>query len=106
MDEGNGRITDNARPRNGRALITNVDLDLRTIQAYDGDRRKGFEELVCQLARREYTRTLGMFRRVEGSGGDAGVEGYWLLQTGQNMAIRPCISLLSRKLPGPKSTNP
>ena len=35
--------------------------------------RGAFEELVCQLARREISST-GAFRRIEGSGGDGGVE--------------------------------
>jgi hypothetical protein len=44
----------------------------------DGDRRKGFEELVCQLAHRQPPANAVAFRRVEGSGGDGGVEAYWI----------------------------
>jgi len=36
-----------------------------------------FEELVCQLASREAFPTGSTYRRVEGAGGDGGVEAYW-----------------------------
>jgi hypothetical protein len=52
-------------------------IDFRQIRPYDGDKRSGFEELVCQLARREHTSEQGMFRRIEGAGGDGGVEAYF-----------------------------
>ena len=47
-----------------------LSFDFREIRPYDGDRRKGFEELLCQLARRESTHEKGEFRRVEGAGGE------------------------------------
>lgn len=59
-----------------------MDIDFRNIRPLDGDRRKGFEELVCQLARREKQRNAREFRRVEGAGGDAGVEAYWIFEDG------------------------
>lgn len=57
-------------------------MDFRGIRPYHGDKRKGFEELVCQLARREMVGDARFYRRVEGTGGDGGVEAYWLLEDG------------------------
>jgi hypothetical protein len=62
--------------------LENIVIDFREIRPYDGDQRKGFEELICQLARREKSPGAGEFRRVEGAGGDGGVEGYCLLEDG------------------------
>ncbi|WP_454060861.1 hypothetical protein [Candidatus Nitrospira salsa] len=55
-------------------------IDFHEIRSHEGDKRKGFEELVCQLARREYSSEKGECRRVEGAGGDGGVEVYWSLE--------------------------
>ena len=44
--------------------------------------RDAFEEFVCQLARRDAVGQEAEFRRVEGSGGDGGVEAYWLHKDG------------------------
>lgn len=57
-----------------------MDIDFRNIRPLNGDKRKGFEELVCQLARREKIPGARMFRRIEGAGGDAGVEAYWIFE--------------------------
>jgi hypothetical protein len=62
--------------------LENIAIDFREIRPYDGAKHKGFEELICQLARRERPRDAGEFRRVEGAGGDGGVEAYWLLDDG------------------------
>jgi|GEM_PF-588119 len=66
--------------------INNLDesssIDFRAIRPYEGDKRKGFEELICQLARREEEQDAHEFRRIEGSGGDAGVEAYWIFGDG------------------------
>ena len=56
-----------------------ISLDLKKIR---GDNSEGqrieFEKFVCSLARRETPNGTGWeFRRVEGSGGDGGVEAYW-----------------------------
>jgi hypothetical protein len=53
--------------------------DFAQIRTMSGGQRHSFEELVCQLARREEVVAGSVFRRVEGSGGDGGVEAYWLL---------------------------
>ena len=52
-------------------------IDFRQIRPYEGDKRTGFEELVCQLARRGARVEQGTFRRIEGAGGDGGVEAYF-----------------------------
>ena len=56
-----------------------ISLDLKNIR---GDNPEGqrieFEKFVCSLARKEKPNGTGWkFRRVEGSGGDGGVEAYW-----------------------------
>ena len=51
-------------------------------------RRDGFEEFVCQLARKYDDNIEGEFRRIEGSGGDGGVEAYWLLNDGSKIGFQ------------------
>src|SRR5687767_11393497 len=63
-------------------MVETMAIDFREIRPYDGDKRKGFEELICQLARRESGHKTEEFRRVDGAGGDGGVEAYWLLEDG------------------------
>jgi hypothetical protein len=53
-----------------------LSIDFSQIRPYEGDQRTGFEEFVCQLARREHMAERGAFRRIEGAGGDGGVEAY------------------------------
>lgn len=55
-----------------------VDINFKNIRAYDGSQQNGFEELVCQLARLMPPEDAKSFIRKEGSGGDAGVECFWL----------------------------
>ena len=51
-----------------------VQIDFSKIRGDFADGQRGaFEELVCQLARREAP-SVGSFRRIEGAGGDGGVE--------------------------------
>lgn len=47
-------------------------IDFSKVRAIDGDQQKGFEELVCQLFNDPQRPTA--IRRIEGSGGDGGVE--------------------------------
>jgi hypothetical protein len=62
-------------------LPSSIQIDFQHIRPLDGDRRKGFEEFVCQLGRRQAPAGVE-FRRLEGAGGDGGVEGYWTDETG------------------------
>jgi hypothetical protein len=54
-------------------------IDFNAIRSGTEGKRRSFEELVCQLARREPPDRALLFRRVEGAGGDGGVEAYWQL---------------------------
>lgn len=64
-------------------------IDLTRIRG-DGSvgQRGAFEEFVCQVARRDRSGEDLEFRRVEGSGGDGGVESYWLLKDGTKRAYQ------------------
>ena len=61
-------------------------IDFSRIQSYDGSQNKGFEEMVCQLAKLSKPENAKEFIRKEGAGGDAGVECYWKLQDGSEHA--------------------
>ena len=55
----------------------------------DAGRRENFEEFVCQLARLQQPNVEGCeFRRIEGSGGDGGVEAYWLCPDGTKIGYQ------------------
>ncbi len=56
--------------------------DFSKIHPFQSGQRISFEELVCQLASREPFPDGSEYRRVEGSGGDGGVESYWLKPDG------------------------
>ena len=63
-----------------------IEINFSNIREYDGSRQKGFEELVCQIAHIEKPEGSKKFIRKEGSGGDAGVECFWILDDGQEYA--------------------
>lgn len=69
-------------------MAKQTQIDFKQIRAFDGDRRKGFEELICQLARRKPPADPVEFRRVEGAGGDGGVEAYWMDSKGQEHGVQ------------------
>ena len=54
-------------------------IDFSRIRVHDGSQHKGFEDLVCQLARRSRPENAYDFIPKHGAGGDAGVECYWKL---------------------------
>jgi hypothetical protein len=56
-------------------------LDFSKIRSDQKSQNNAFEELICQIAFRQ--KTKGEFRRIEGSGGDGGVECYWQLINGE-----------------------
>jgi hypothetical protein len=58
-------------------------INFSKIHSFESGQRASFEELVCQLARREIFPANSQFRRVEGAGGDGGVEAYWLQADGK-----------------------
>lgn len=56
-----------------------TNIDFKKIRALNGKKQDGFEELVCQLAKLEKPENGRDFWKKNGSGGDAGVECYWIL---------------------------
>lgn len=48
----------------------------------------GFEELVCQIARRMPPAGATEYRRIEGAGGDGGVEAYWKKANGSKVGYQ------------------
>lgn len=63
-------------------------MDYRRIRGMDSGQRLAFEELVCQLGRREPPAADAEFRRIEGAGGDGGIEAYWLLSDGSKIGYQ------------------
>ncbi len=61
-------------------------IDFSQIRNHDGSQSKGFEKLVCQLARLSEPENAKEFICKDGAGGDAGVECYWKLQDGSEHA--------------------
>ena len=65
----------------------------------DSGQRGCFEEFICQLARRDQPNTENCeFRRVEGSGGDGGVEAYWLCTDGSKIGYQAKYWLRTRDI--------
>lgn len=71
-------------------------MDYSKIIGKDDGQRLSFEELVCQLARRDRPEHAKEFRRIEGSGGDGGIESYWVLQDGSKVGYQAKYYLRSR----------
>lgn len=57
-------------------------VDFQNIRGGVAGQREAFEELVCQLARRNPPEHASQYRRIHGAGGDGGIEAYWLLNDG------------------------
>ncbi|MGP8217164.1 MAG: hypothetical protein ACLQQ4_16460 [Bacteroidia bacterium] len=53
------------------------------LRPFDGDIKKGFEELVCQLAGAEKVEQSKRFIRIAPP--DAGIECYWILEDGKEI---------------------
>jgi hypothetical protein len=58
-------------------------IDFSKIHSFNHGQRNSFEELVCQLARCDDFSKDSVYRRVEGAGGDGGVEAYWTKPDGK-----------------------
>jgi hypothetical protein len=63
------------------------EIIFESIRHYEGSQQTGFEELVCQIARRTRPADV-IYRRVEGAGGDGGVEAYYLLPDGKEIGFQ------------------
>ena len=75
-----------------------MEFDFQFIRPLRGDQRMGFEELVCQLARREPPDGDLEFRRIEGAGGDGGVEAYWTRSDGRKTGYQAKFHLRSNEV--------
>src|SRR3712207_4217574 len=73
-------------------------VDFSQIRSYKTGARDAFEELVCQLARLDKPDAFREFRRVEGAGGDGGLEAYWLLPDGAKIGYQAKYFLHSRDI--------
>lgn len=63
-------------------------MDFSKIRGLEAGQRQSFESLMCQLAKRDRPAEAKEFRRVEGAGGDGGVEAYWLLTDGSKIGYQ------------------
>lgn len=64
-------------------------FDFSSIKSIDaGGPRNSFEELMCQIAQLEKIPGANIFRRVEGAGGDGGLEAYWILENGEKIGYQ------------------
>jgi len=63
-------------------------MDFSKIRGLETGQRQSFESLMCQLAKRDRPAEAKEFRRVEGAGGDGGVEAYWLLTNGSKIGYQ------------------
>ncbi|WP_180962732.1 ATP-binding protein [Pseudomonas guariconensis] len=73
-------------------------MDYARIRGKDSGKHLAFEELVCQLARREPQDAGAEFRRVHGSGGDGGIEAYWVLPGGAEIGYQAKYYLKSSEI--------
>ena len=65
------------------------EIDLMRIRPLMDGQREAFEELCCQLARRDTGVTEGSTpRRIRGAGGDGGVEFFWTFPDGRKWGIQ------------------
>ena len=63
-------------------------IHFRDIRTDHGGPRSGFEEMYCQIARRCPPPDQKEFRRVDGAGGDGGVEAYWIDSSGRKYGFQ------------------
>jgi hypothetical protein len=63
-------------------------LNFTKINAFEQGQRESFEELICLLAKRQRPKDAVDFRRIEGKGGDGGVEAFWILNDGSKLGYQ------------------
>ncbi|NHB89831.1 AAA family ATPase [Photorhabdus tasmaniensis] len=63
-------------------------MNFSKINAFEHGQRESFEELVCLLAKRQRPEEAVDFQRIEGSGGDGGVEALWILNDGTKLGYQ------------------
>lgn len=59
-------------------------ITITDIKKLNGSQKDAFEELVCQIVRRNRTKDNVTWRRLHGAGGDGGVEAVWLEEGSKN----------------------
>lgn len=73
-------------------------MDYARIRGKDSGKHLAFEELVCQLARREPQPLGADFRRIHGAGGDGGLEAYWRQPDGSDIGYQAKYYLKSSEI--------
>ncbi|MFP8833437.1 hypothetical protein ACLIJR_04110 [Hydrogenophaga sp. XSHU_21] len=68
--------------------MRNMTVRFEDIHATAKGQDDAFEELTCQLARRNPPDKAVEFRRIHGAGGDGGVEAYWVLDNGSEVGYQ------------------
>lgn len=63
-------------------------LNFSKINAFEHGQRESFEELICLLAKRQRHNGVVGFQRIEGSGGDGGIEALWLCADGSKLGYQ------------------
>ena len=67
--------------------VTLPDINFQNIRPYKGTRHGGFEELSVQLFRSTISNTVEL-TRVDGAGGDGGVEAFIVLSNGGEIGLQ------------------
>ena len=75
-------------------------IDFSRIISFQSGQQDSFEEFVCQLARYEDfpERSHSVYKRVDGAGGDGGVEAYWTKPNGRKIGYQAKFFLRSRNI--------
>ena len=65
-------------------------IDFERINSFQSGQQDSFEEFVCQLARYEDfpEHSRSVYKRVDGAGGDGGVEAYWTKPNGKKIGYQ------------------
>ena len=63
-------------------------IDFSKINAFEAGQRESFEELICVLAKRNKPEGAIEYQRIEGSGGDGGVEALWVFSDGTKIGYQ------------------
>ena len=63
-------------------------VDLENLKPLDRGLSESFEEVVCYLANLDKPMSTASFYRIDGSGGDGGVEAYWEMKDGNKIGYQ------------------
>lgn len=63
-------------------------IRFEAIRPYQGSQDRAFEELICQIAQRTDAANNSTWIRLEGAGGDGGVEAYWYPAAGVKTGLQ------------------